>query len=465
MSKPPNVVLCLCDQLRAFTVGCYGNPVIHTPNIDRLAEGGVRFDLAVTNDPVCVPARSSLLTGQYARTCTGAVGNAADDFPAEERLRLRDTTLPECFKSLGYKAAVIGKWHIHPHPLLVGFDDALYPLINERLYGQTYFRNWGSGFVVNEFGPDFEIKAAQSFILEAMGEPFFLFYSITPPHMPMGPGNAPEKYMTMYDRTQVPLRGNVWKDGTMASDEFWFKVYTIWDYWARNWPERREDREGDKLADGFDLRDLTAYYYGMVTCVDDRVGKLMETLAANGLAENTLVVFVSDHGDNLGSHHLFNKDVLYEESIRIPMIFYYPDKLRPHVNRHNIAQIIDVVPTVLDLCQVDIPSSVQGRSLVTLLRGEQDALEDNVAFIETDTHQIGIRTPTHLYGMRPDEYKRTLPVDRLFSADLWSDLFFDLEADPYQENNLAGSGEQLEVEQELRARLLSWNALTPWLEL
>lgn len=445
----PNVVVCLCDQLRAFEVGCYGNPVIRTPHMDRLAREGVRFDLAVTNNPVCVPARSNILSGQHSRTCTGNLGNCADDPPCMERVRLTDPTLPELFRTQGYKTALIGKWHVHPHPQIVGFDHALYPLIAHRHYGQTYFENQDDGFIVEEFGPDFEAARVRDYIRENRDNPFFLYYTISQPHAPIGPGNAPDKYVSMYDRDEVPLRQNVWQDGALPYDERWFQIYTIWDYFWRN-----HSLKTDKLPDGFDIRTLTAYYYGMVSCVDDMVGGLMDSLQEWGVADNTIVVFVSDHGDILGSHHVFNKGCLLEEALRIPLIFWCPKKLRPSVNTRQVAQLIDVMPTLLDVCGMSVPDHVQGRSLAPILSGERDALDEDFAFIETGGRAIGIRTPSHLYGMQLAEDERTVTDDRL--------CFYDLAKDPYQENNLAAGDDQSEVAEGLRRKLTEWNERTPW---
>ena len=445
----PNVVVCLCDQLRAFEVGCYGNPVVRTPNIDRLASEGVRFDLAVTSNPVCAPARSSLLTGQYSRTCTGNLGNCATDPPCEERLRLTDPTLPEQFGSHGYRTALIGKWHVHPHPRIVGFDYALRPLIAHRHYGQTYFENREDGFIVEEFGPHFEIARVKDYVRANRDAPFFLYYSISPPHPPLGPGNAPEAYVNMYGRDDVPLRKNVRRDGELPYDQWWFKVYTIWDYF---W--RKHEMRTDRLPEGFDLRDLTACYYGMVTCVDDLVGELMSALRDSGAADDTVVVFASDHGDNLGSHHLFNKGALTEESIRIPLIFWYPRGIKPSASTRQVAQIVDVMPTLLDLCDIAIPASVQGRSLAPILRGERQELAENFAFVETGARQIAVRSSTHLYGMQLAEDLQTVTHERV--------CYYSLVRDPFQENNLAARGGKCELADELRRRLAAWHSSTPW---
>ncbi len=459
MSKP-NVILCQCDQLRAFEVGCYGNTVIRTPHIDRLAGRGARFDLAVTNNPVCTPARSCLLTGQYSRTCAGTVDNVFLDPPAQERSRLKDTTIAEVFKQAGYDTALIGKWHVWGHPNLVGFDDTVYPCTPHRHYGQRYFENLDAeGFVVDQFGPDFEISRVRQYLRAHAGDaakPFFLHYNISPPHPPIGPGNAPDWYADMYRPQDVPLRDNVFDDGTMAHDEKWFKIYTIWDYFTR-WLEHPTDR----LPPDTTLRHLIAWYYGMATMVDDMVGRMMASLDELGMADNTLVVFNSDHGDNLGSHQLFNKNCLYEESIRVPLMFHFPGAIQSRTCAAQIARTIDIMPTVLDLCGLPVPSSVQGRSLKAILDGDAETLEDNVAFIETDPTFfgrpcIGIRTPTHLYAMKLTKDWRRIEDDRFW--------FFDLRDDPLQVKNLNESGQQQDVAAELSERLQLWNRETPWLE-
>ena len=145
MSKP-NVVLCQCDQMRAFAVGCYGNSFVNTPYIDRLASQGVRFDLAVTNNPVCTPARACLLSGQYSRTCAGTSDNVFIDPPKPQRTRLRDTTVAEAFQQAGYNTALIGKWHTWGHPNLVGFEESVFPCTPHRHYGQRYFENFDSSW-------------------------------------------------------------------------------------------------------------------------------------------------------------------------------------------------------------------------------------------------------------------------------------------------------------------------------
>ena len=295
MDSKPNVIVCICDQLRAFEVGCYGNTVIRTPNIDRLAASGVRFQHAVSTNPVCMPARSSLISGQYSRTCMGALSNAtAPDehgrpivasWPLHERVHLPDPTVAEQFKAAGYDTALIGKWHIHTAPELVGFDYTLHPRVNHRHTGQDFVENGGPPQLVDAFSVDYEIEKVLSYLAADRDNPFFLYYSISPPHMPLA--DAPSEYLTMYDPEEVPLRPNVFLDGQMAYDEDWFKVY-LWDflYYSLKLPHTLD------LPERFDLRTMTALYYGLTTWVDDMVGRLHEPVCAqNGLLDNTIVVF------------------------------------------------------------------------------------------------------------------------------------------------------------------------------
>ena len=449
--KKPNVVVVLCDQLRSFSVGCYGNEFIKTPHIDQLADNGFRFELGVTDSPVCVPARSNLLSGQYARTCVGSRRNEMAPgmgFGRNDRLKFPDITLPEAFKKMGYKTAQIGKWHIDTAPSLLGFDQSL---VTAGIFTKGAFsENEGEAYPVSGFTQDYEIHKVREFFREEREEPFFLYYNIISPHMPLL--DVPYKYSRMYDPSEVPLRKNVWKDGTLPSNEQWFHLY-MWQSYDKKYPPITA-----KATPDFTLRDLTALYAGSVTWADDVLGEVMASLRENGLEENTIIIFTSDHGEMLGSQHQWNKDCLYEESIRVPFIYRWPNHIVNGSNTAQITSLIDVMPTLLDLCGAEIPPSIQGRSMAPFLFGENksETLDSNFAFMETPYGELGIRTETHMYGVVMDEQDAGIAKKQY--------LFFDLRSDPYQQHKLIETGEQSEKAKELLDRLIEWDQKTPRLK-
>ncbi|MDE0102081.1 MAG: sulfatase-like hydrolase/transferase [Bryobacterales bacterium] len=473
--KLPNVVVCFTDQLRPFELGCYGNPHVRTPHIDRLAREGFRFEVGVTNSPVCSPARATLLSGQYARTCTGSIRNVGSI--GAQRTRLPDPTLAEILAAAGYRTGHVGKWHVHVDPFLLGFDYAYYPVeIPHRYYGRAMREavreggelssETGQDAVVEGFMPHAAGEQVRKWIRANRDRPFFLNYSVSLPHMPIGPGNLPQEYVDMYSRDDVVLRDNVYdEEGRLHRDEWWFKVYTKWDYF---WRTRggAPDAPGDALPDGFDLRDLTAYYWGAVSCTDDLVGDLILALEENGLADNTIVVLAADHGELLGNHGTYNKDRLYEEAIRVPMVFRYPDGFGHGATVDQVASNVDIAPTVLDACGLGVPAHMQGQSLLPVLTGNRRALDRSHCFIEAAGYQdvsyampysmMGVRSPTHKYGIEVELDDRAV---RNPAA-----AFHDLRADPFELKNLAGSGEQPETAAALRNTLLDWHRSTPWLE-
>ena len=472
---PPNVVVCFTDQLRPFEIGCYGNPVVRTPHIDRLAAEGFQFDVGITNSPVCSPARATLMSGQYARTCTGSIRNVGSI--GDERTRLPDPTLAEVLADAGYSTGHIGKWHLHVDPFLLGFDYAYYPVeIPHRYYGRAMREATrahgklstatGEDAVVEDFMPHAASGKMREYIRKNRDRTFFLNYSVSLPHMPIGPGNMPDKYVDMYTKDDVLLRDNVFdSNGELHRDEWWFKVYTKWDYF---WRTRggAPDAPGDTLPDGFDLNDLTAYYYGAVTCTDDLVGDLMNALDENGVADNTVVVLSSDHGELLGNHGTYNKDRLYEEAIRVPMVYRYPNGFQAGETSAQVASNVDIAPTVLDACGLTVPAHMQGQSLLPVITGGRRSLDRDYCFVEAAGYQgvsyampysmMGIRSPSHKYGIEVDEDDRIVRNDKA--------VFHDLRSDPYELDNLAERDAQAEIGNRLRETLLEWHRSTPWLK-
>ncbi len=435
-TRRPNVVILLPDQLRWAELGCYGHPVVKTPNIDRLASQGVRLTNAFSNDPICSPARSILLSGRYARS-TGVLGNQ-DNEASPGRRTNKSKTLAETLSAAGYDTALIGKWHLQPTPAALGFKESERCRMRHRYYKQTYYHNEGEGHVCEEYSPHHETAAAVQYIRDHRDRPFFLYLTYGPPHMPVS--EMPEKYKTMYDPAQVVLRDNVWKDGKPAYNEEWFKTY-MWDFQYY----QHKDTWKQQLPAGMDLRMLTALYYGQITAIDDCVGQVLAAIKDTGIEDDTIVLLTSDHGDLLGSHQLFNKHKHWDEATHVPMIVRYPRELKPAVVDTQVVSLVDAMPTLLDLCGVAAPSSVEGTSVAAVLQGKAKAVGANAAFIETGDD--GVRTQRYLYfieGKAPHQ-----------------EHLFDCEQDPYQMHDLAAEPGSADVLKDLRKRVESWQKDTP----
>ncbi len=452
----PNFLVIFCDQLRWSETGCYGHPTISTPHIDGIAGVGTRFEVAASNCPVCMPARTVILSGQHARSCCGNVTN--DDIPMADghmimpmwprqgRRHFPDATLPELLRERGYRTAAIGKWHIDVWPDRVGFDDWVIPAHQHANSAQWFCENGGPLYCPPGFGIDHECEKADAFLRESAKRdaPFFLFQNFSPPHMPLA--DAPEKYLRWYTRDDVVIRPNVRADDPYGEISEKMLTY-LWDY--RHYRDHLPYTES--LPDGFELTDLIAMYMGLTTWVDDAVGRVLASLESAGLSENTVVVFASDHGDMLGSHGHMNKGRLFDESIRIPMVWSGPGIARQTVD-HSVASLVDLAPTLLEMAGDAAPASMQGCSLAGCLRNGT-ALDRAGAFIECYHDGIGIRSADRLVGL--PWKNRHLEV-----ADA-PNFVFDCRADEFQMHNRAGqtlTGE----EEALLATLRDEDARLPW---
>ncbi|MEO0514686.1 MAG: sulfatase-like hydrolase/transferase [Planctomycetota bacterium] len=454
-ASPPNFLYIMCDELRWCELGCYGHPHIKTPNLDRLAARGTRFETAVSNCAVCMPARSIALSGQYARKCCGMLTNVAwhpeeggwlmPQWPTDTRPHLPDPTLPELLQQAGYRTAAIGKWHVEAWPDAIGFDHFVIPAHQHANTSQWYIENGGQPFVAPCFGVDYEAdRAAEFFNQAAQGDqPFYLYFNPAPPHMPLA--DAPRKYLDMYSREDVVIRGNV--DLEQMADSQWlhtFRTY-LWDYrhYRDNLPYTHE------WENELDLIELHRLYMGLTTWVDDTVGKLLEALDTAGLADDTVVVFTADHGDNLGSHGLMGKTQLNDESMRIPILVAGPG-ISSQVHADSVASLVDVPTTFLALAGQPKPDHFHGRDFADVLHATAPAAEPRYAIVESVSQGLGLRTPTHSLGIPWDD------LDQWQLGDT-PDQFFDVTQDEFELHNLADDEDSRTIRDELHATLKSWH--------
>lgn len=409
MPRSPNVVLIMADEWRGDALGCMGDEQVRTPALDGLAADGVVFDRAYTPYPLCSPARGSIQTGCYPIQHR-AVTNSNKKIPLSHDRE----TIAERLKSAGYRTGYIGKWHLGGRIGAPGFvppeDRRGYDFWEGFDVGHDHHRGhprWdesGSLWWDTGYQPDVQTDIAVDFIDEAADEddPFFLCLSWGPPHMPF---QAPAEYRDLYDRDALELRPNVPRG-----------------------PEAFANSYAGPYHD--DPRETLAQYYGMITSLDDNIRRLIRAMRSHGLSGETLVVFTSDHGEQMGSQGRWGKNTPYEESIHIPLIWWHPGRIPAGRATEGFANLIDVMPTVLGYCGLEVPRNVQGRDLSDYLTAS--ATDRKAANLwETAYIQNGI-TYDGWRALRTDQF--------LFSVgpDLSTKQLFDMAADPYQQENLAG---------------------------
>ena len=405
--RKPNVLFVFADQMRAASLGCMGNSEVRTPNMDRLAAQGLLFTDAISGYPVCSPYRAMLLTGRYG-TATGEVANAIE-------LPETEITIAKVLKQQGYKTGYIGKWHLEkshdpfvPKNRRLGFDDYW----ASRNVGGSHFDNFYCGDTPEQialpgYEPDAQTALAIEFMKKHAKEPFCLFISWRPPHPPI---EVPKKYEDMYDPAKLTQRLNVPKD--------------------------------------MDLRKDLVKYYGMITNLDDNIGRLTKALDELGLAEDTIICFTSDHGDMFGSQGLRGKNVPYEESIRIPFILRYPREVEAGGKTDVLLNSVDVMPTLLGLCGAPIPKAVQGTDLSGFVLGK-GGKKPKSALLQRIVAKDAQKSIGEWRGVRTDRY--TYARGRTKG---W--LLFDNEKDPHQMNNLIDKPEAKEAQAEMEAELQEW---------
>lgn len=428
----PNIIFIFADQLRYSALGCSGNQIVQTPNFDRLASEGVVFSNAFSGCPICSPYRGQVLTGRYSHI-NGVVCN-------EYRFFDDQTTIAHMLRDEGYRTAYIGKWHLgHPpygEHMRYGFDDLYAYNCSHSYYRVSYYHNEAGPFKIDGFAPNTETQLTLDYIEEHLqkspDQPFCAFVSWGPPHWNGGGDKAYNQYPqehNIYDPEKVDVPDNV--------------------------PIQFRDFAKKEIAD----------YYGMVTSIDACMKEIMDALEKWGLTENTIVCFSSDHGDHLSSHgygkpgdmwmhHTLrgSKATPYEESVHIPFILRYPAKVKCDRCTDVMFNSVDVLPTLLGLCDISIPEDVQGSDLSHAALGIPGQEPDSV-YLQilgpgwpSRTKWLGlwrgVRTHQYIYARWKDrDGMRTL---------------HDLSKDPLEMRNLIGNPEYAEVEQKMEERLQRW---------
>ena len=412
-NRQPNVVLIITDDQGYGDLGLHGNPKLETPNIDRLAREAAQFRSFYVS-PVCAPTRASLLTGRY-NYRTGVV----DTYLGRSLMHPDETTIAELLSRAGYRTGIFGKWHLGDnYPLRAmdrGFQESL--VLNgggigqpsDPVGGESYFdpilRRNGAWMKTSGYVSDVITDAAIAFIKTSQGRPFFTYLAYNAPHTPLEvPAGKYAKYQQM----------------NMRAEDF--------------------AGPGHPVAKNFDP-DVTARIYGMVENIDDNVGRVLATLDALKLTEQTIVMFLTDNGPqqpryNAGLPGL--KGTVHEGGIRVPFFVRWPGEVRPHtVDR--IAAHIDVTPTLLAMCGVARPGNVafDGVSLLPLLKGAGANWPDRTLFFQW--HRGDAPELSRAFAARSERYKLIQPLgngENAVPPQAGVELY-DMANDPLEQRNIA----------------------------
>ncbi|HYF37037.1 MAG TPA: sulfatase [Prosthecobacter sp.] len=452
----PNVLFLISDDLNN-SLSCYGHPLVKTPNIDKLAARGVRFERSYCQFPLCGPSRNSMLTGLYPNS-TGILTNSLifrQSIPTQ-------ISLPQAFRMDGYFAARIGKLYHYNVPKSIGtngHDDPgsweleLNPAGCDRLEeeGQIF------SLTPNNFGgtlswyasPRADAKHTDGlnardaeWVLERCARqkdrPFFLALGFFRPHTPYV---APEPYFKKYPEAQMPVVTGV------KEDQADLPKHALGSY----------KKEQDQLTDDL-RRQAVQAYFASISFLDAQVGVVLDSLDRLGLAENTIVVFTSDHGYHLGEHGLWQKQSLFEESARVPLIIAAPGVAKGGSVAATPVGLIDLYPTLTELCGVKAPENLQGQSLVPMLKdpaakGRGWALSQVVR--GGGFNRMGASAAAGDNGKRIFGYAIRTPRWRYIEWDQGREgrELYDHDADPKELTNLAGRPEHAETIEQLSTQI------------
>ena len=409
LAKSYHVLVIQTDEHHFKTLGCYGGRIVETPNIDWIAKHGAIATSFYATTPVCSPSRGALISGRYPQNTPVTNNNIS--------LGDHIVTFAEVLRRKGYKTGYAGKWHLDglgkPQWAPIrkfGFDDNRYMFTRGHWKKFEITSDGPRGAAIKRGKPYYGVENADKesfstdwlasrtidFINANKTKPFCYMVSFPDPH---GPNTVRKPYDTMYKNVNVPIPISVNKPRSQTPR------------WAAGDPKITADT----------VRLLMPKYYGMINCLDDNIGRILDTLRKNGQIDNTIIVFTSDHGDLCGEHGRLNKGVPYEGSARIPFLFHCPGKIPAGTIVNQALSCVDFVPTLFALTGDKLPMGVEGRDASALFRGTKNQWEA-IAFIRsTSTGKPWIAAIT-------DRYK-------IVYSGLGAPWLFDLKTDPDELHN------------------------------
>ncbi len=460
-AERPNILFIMSDDHAYQAIGAYGSKVNQTPNIDRIAKQGMRFDRAFVTNSICGPCRAVILTGKYSHLNGFATNN--DRFNGEQQ------NVAKLLQAAGYTTAVIGKWHLVSNP--TGFDDY------HILQGQGPYYNPAmitpQGIVKHEgYTTDIITDEALKWLKEKRDKdkPFFLMYQHKAPHRNWQPG---PKYLDKYKDVTVPEPETLFDDysgRTPAAAEQEMSIAKdlsphdlklvkqggltpeqtkVFEeaYAAENAEFAKANLTGDDRTRWMYQR-YVKDYLRCVDSVDENLGRVLDYLDESGLSENTIVFYTSDQGWYLGDHGWYDKRWMYEESFRTPLLVRWPGHIKPGSVNKDMVMNLDFAETFLEAAGAAIPDDMQGESLVPIFAGKTpDDWRKSVYYHYYEFPQPH-RVQPH-YGVRTDRYK----LISFYKRDQWE--LFDLEKDPHELKSVYDDPAYAETVAELKKELVA----------
>lgn len=477
--SPPNIIFIMSDDHASKAISAYGTSLINTPNIDNLAENGIRFDRCFCTNAICSPSRAVILTGKYSHM-NGILDNS-QSFDGSQQ------TLPKILQEEGYQTAMVGKWHLKSEP--TGFDYWIV-LPGQGQYYRPDFISAEGKISIEGYVTDIITDKGIEFIENTdPGKPFFLMLHHKAPHRSWQPAirhldiyedkafpvpvnlqdqhlgksaasreqemsiarhmsldydlKMPEDYILKKGSDRELFFGTGWKNprNRMAEEDF--------ETWKAYYIKRANEYNAlpnDSVAiDEWKYRKYMEDYLSCIHTVDENIGRLLDFLKASGLDENTIVIYTSDQGFFLGEHGWYDKRFMYDEAHKMPLLISAPG-LGSGVDKHMINNA-DFAPTILTLAGVDPPVDMQGESFHEILEGkEPESWRESVYYHYFE--YPAVHSVKRHYGVRTEKYKL---IHYYFDVDEWE--LYDLEADPYEMSNLFNDPEYLKVLAEMKNEL------------
>ncbi len=461
-AKKPNILFIMTDDHASHAMSCYGSRINTTPNIDRIATEGVRFENCFCTNSICAPSRAVILTGKHSHL-NGVRDNA---------LRFDGTqqTFPKLLQQAGYQTVMIGKWHLKSDP--TGFD------YWNVLPGQGHYYNpdlieMGERKQYPGYVTDIVTDIALDFLegRRDKTKPFMMMLHHKAPHRNWQP--AP-RHLKIYDEVKFPEPDTLFDDYSTRSTAASEQEMTLRDHMRNEYdlkmgpppgrlneeqkatweaaygPKReafeREKPEGDELV-RWKYQRYMEDYLGCIAAVDENIGRVLDYLDRSGLAENTIVLYTSDQGFYLGDHGWYDKRFMYEESLRMPLVARFPGSIKPGFVNDELVSNLDFAPTFLELAGADIPQDMQGHSLGKFLQGRKVKDWRQSVYYHYYEYPAVHMTKRH-YGVRTKQHKL---IHFYHDIDAWE--LYDLEKDPRELNNVYDNPAYANVVQQMKAEL------------